>query len=250
MIDFRGSGPIRIGVSACLLGQEVRFDGGHKRNAFLTGALGHFVEFVPVCPEVDIGFGVPRESLRLVRDGRGAVRMIANKSGADLTVAMRAYAERRAAALERADLSGYVLKKDSPSRGMERVRVYGRAGMLLVMGPSGVGKTSLMRAIAGLWNSGSGRIERPPLDQIMFLPQRPYMILRTKRQVPSFSFATLATSCRATSPCDSCAYRDRSPRRRSGRKIPSRSAAPAHMHACRSSAPTRGIGQRYRRCTG
>lgn len=128
-MDVRGSGPIRIGVSACLLGQEVRFDGGHKRNDFLTGTLGDFVEFVAVCPEVDIGLGIPRESLRLVRDDSGAVRMIANKSGADVTDAMSAYAERRAAALERDDLSGYVLKKDSPSCGMERVRIYGRAGM-------------------------------------------------------------------------------------------------------------------------
>ena len=65
-MDVRGSGAIRIGVSACLLGQEVRFDGGHKRSDFLTGTLGGFVEFVAVCPEVDIGLGIPRESLRLV----------------------------------------------------------------------------------------------------------------------------------------------------------------------------------------
>jgi uncharacterized protein YbbK (DUF523 family) len=123
MMDFRGSGPIRIGVSACLLGQEVRFDGGHKRNDFLTGTLGDFVEFVAICPEVDIGLGIPRQSLRLVRDHSGAVRMTANKSGADLTDTMNAYAERRAAALERDDLSGYVLKKGSPSCGMERVRI-------------------------------------------------------------------------------------------------------------------------------
>jgi len=124
-----GSSPIRIGVSACLIGQEVRFDGGHKRDDFLTGTLGKFVGFVPVCPEVELGLGVPRESLRLVRGQGGATRMVANKSGADLTDAMNAYAERRAAALARLDLSGYVLKKDSPSCGMERVRVYGRAGM-------------------------------------------------------------------------------------------------------------------------
>jgi uncharacterized protein YbbK (DUF523 family) len=114
-MDLRGSGAIRIGVSACLLGQEVRFDGGHKRSDFLTGTLGDFVEFVAVCPEVDIGLGIPRESLRLVRGDDGAVRMVANKSGADVTETMNAYAERRTAALEREDLSGYVLKKDSPS---------------------------------------------------------------------------------------------------------------------------------------
>jgi uncharacterized protein YbgA (DUF1722 family)/uncharacterized protein YbbK (DUF523 family) len=162
MVDFRGSGPIRIGVSACLLGQEVRFDGGHKRNAFLTGALGHFVEFVPVCPEVDIGLGVPRESLRLVRDGRGAVRMIANKSGADLTVTMRAYAERRVAALERADLSGYVLKKDSPSCGMERVRVYGRSGTPERDG-RGLFAEALIRRLPNLPIEEEGRLNDPSL---------------------------------------------------------------------------------------
>lgn len=105
-MNLRGSSPIRIGVSSCLLGQEVRFDGGHKRNDFLTGTFGGFVEFVAVCPEVDIGLGIPRESLRLVRDDNGAVQMVANKSGADLTDTMSTFAERRTAALEREDLSG------------------------------------------------------------------------------------------------------------------------------------------------
>src|ERR1700722_14547842 len=115
--------PIRIGISACLLGKEVRFDGGHKRSDFLVDVLGPFVEFVPVCPEVEIGLGVPRETLRLVRDG-GEIRLIGNKSGVDQTVAMRRYADRRTVALANDDLSGYVLKKDSPSCGMERVRLH------------------------------------------------------------------------------------------------------------------------------
>src|ERR1700722_2589117 len=112
--------PIRIGISACLLGKEVRFDGGHKRCDFLVDVFGPFVKFVPVCPEVEIGLGVPRETLRLVRGG-GEIRLL-GKSGADRTDAMSRYAERRAAALSNDDLSGYVLKKDSPSCGMERVR--------------------------------------------------------------------------------------------------------------------------------
>ena len=120
--------PIRIGVSACLLGREVRFDGGHKRSDFLVDIFGPFVEFVPVCPEVEIGLGVPRETLRLVRNG-GAIRLVGNKSGADRTDAMSRYSESRTAALAHEDLSGYVLKKDSPSCGMERVRVYAVNGM-------------------------------------------------------------------------------------------------------------------------
>jgi uncharacterized protein YbgA (DUF1722 family)/uncharacterized protein YbbK (DUF523 family) len=113
---------IRIGVSSCLLGREVRFDGGHKRNDFIVDTLGPFVEFVPVCPEVELGLGTPRETLRLVaRDGR--IRMVM-ANGEDHTDAMHRYSKRRVDALAREDLSGYILKKDSPSCGMERVRVY------------------------------------------------------------------------------------------------------------------------------
>ena len=119
---------IRIGVSACLLGQEVRFDGGHKRSDFLVDVFGPFVQFVPVCPEVEVGLGVPRETLRLVRD-RGEIRLLGNKTGADRTDAMSRYSDRRTAGLASNDLSGYVLKKDSPSCGMERVRVYASSGI-------------------------------------------------------------------------------------------------------------------------
>lgn len=121
---------LRIGVSSCLLGQHVRYDGGHKKDAFLTGLLARHVEFVPVCPEVELGLGTPRETIRLERGGaaRGEVRLVAPKSGADHTDAMRRYAEARVEELARLDLCGYVLKKDSPSCGMERVRVHPRGG--------------------------------------------------------------------------------------------------------------------------
>lgn len=116
-------GTIRIGVSACLLGQEVRFDGGHKHDRFLTDTLGQYVEWVPVCPEVEMGLGTPREAIRLVQR-EGEVRLVGKKTGIDVTEGMRAYSKARLARLEREDLSGYVLKKDSPSCGMERVRLY------------------------------------------------------------------------------------------------------------------------------
>jgi len=117
-------GRIRIGVSACLLGDEVRYDGGHKRDSFLTEILGPLVEWVKVCPEVEVGMGTPRESIRLV-DESGAIRLRTVRTGVDHTASMTAYAVRRAAALEDDDLCGYVLKKDSPSCGMTRVKVYG-----------------------------------------------------------------------------------------------------------------------------
>jgi uncharacterized protein YbbK (DUF523 family)/uncharacterized protein YbgA (DUF1722 family) len=115
--------PIRIGISACLLGEEVRFDGGHKRDAFLTDILGPHVEFVPVCPEVEMGLGTPRETLRLVRQGP-SVRMITTRTSIDHTDAMNRWASKRLDALDHEELSGYVLKKDSPSCGMERVKTY------------------------------------------------------------------------------------------------------------------------------
>ena len=119
--------PIRIGISSCLLGQEVRFDGGHKRDSFLTETFGRFVEWVPVCPEVECGFGTPRPAMRLVRVN-GSVRLLTVKTGVDLTAPLVEYAERRVAELASEDLSGYVLKKDSPSCGMERVKVYDAQG--------------------------------------------------------------------------------------------------------------------------
>lgn len=120
--------PIRIGISACLLGEEVRFDGGHKRDRFLTDVLGPHVEWVPICPEVEIGLGTPRETLRLVRAaGVDGLRMMTTRTGIDHTDAMNRWAAARVAGLasDEPDLCGYVLKKNSPSCGMERVQTYG-----------------------------------------------------------------------------------------------------------------------------
>jgi uncharacterized protein YbgA (DUF1722 family)/uncharacterized protein YbbK (DUF523 family) len=119
--------PPRLGISACLLGRNVRWDGGHKRDAFLTDTLGPFVEWVPVCPEVELGLGTPRETIRLERSGK-AVRLVMNATREDLTARMRSYAEGRVRELEKLDLCGYVLKKDSPSCGVFRVRVHPEKG--------------------------------------------------------------------------------------------------------------------------
>ena len=117
--------PLRLGVSACLIGQPVRFDGQHKRDGFLVDELGPFVTFVPVCPEVEVGMAVPRETLRLVRGRAGTdeTRLV-SRSGEDWTARMTAYARTRVKALLREELSGYVVKKDSPSCGLQRVKRY------------------------------------------------------------------------------------------------------------------------------
>ena len=105
----------------------MRFDGGHKRDTFLTECSHSYVEWVRVCPEVEVGMGVPRETLRLVRVDDDT-RMITTRTGVDHTDSMRAWAEKRTKALAGMELRGYVLKKDSPSCGMERVKVYGDGG--------------------------------------------------------------------------------------------------------------------------
>jgi uncharacterized protein YbbK (DUF523 family)/uncharacterized protein YbgA (DUF1722 family) len=118
---------VRVGISSCLLGEQVRYDGGHKRDAFLTEELGRHVQFVPLCPEVEIGLGVPRPTLRLERHG-DEVRMVVTDSGEDLTERMREWAEGAAERIAAAELDGYVLKRSSPSCGMERVKLYDENG--------------------------------------------------------------------------------------------------------------------------
>lgn len=108
---------VRIGISQCLLGDNVRYDGGHKRDDFLLEALGPHVEWVPVCPEVEIGMGTPREPMRLAGDPR-APRLVTITSGIDHTEAMARFSQRRVRELEALNLSGYVFKADSPSCGI------------------------------------------------------------------------------------------------------------------------------------
>ena len=128
------TGPIRILVSACLLGEKVRYDGGHKRDLFLDETLGPFVEWVRVCPEVDCGLPVPREAMRLVGDPKHPM-LVTNRTGIDHTERMKRWAATRLEELSRLDLCGYICKKDSPSSGMERVKVYG-SGLISSPGES------------------------------------------------------------------------------------------------------------------
>ncbi len=120
--------PIRIGVSSCLLGAEVRYDGGHKRNRFVGDELGAFVEWVPFCPEMEAGLGVPRPAMRLVEEPEG-VRLLEIASKRDHTEALEHAARTRVESLSRLDLSGTILKKDSPSCGMTRVKIYSEEAM-------------------------------------------------------------------------------------------------------------------------
>jgi uncharacterized protein YbbK (DUF523 family)/uncharacterized protein YbgA (DUF1722 family) len=136
--------PIRVGVSSCLLGQKVRYDGGHKRHDFVADILGARVVFVPVCPEVELGLGTPRQTLRLIRRDDDVRLIMAN--GHDYTTAMRAFAKKRVEQLKDDDLSGYVLKKDSPSCGLTRVKVYEETGI-----PSKTGRGVYADALLARW---------------------------------------------------------------------------------------------------
>lgn len=157
-----GKREIRVGVSSCLLGEAVRYDGGHKKDAFVTGALARFVTLVPVCPEVELGMGTPREPVRLVRIG-GGVRMIGHLSGIDHTEAMRRWAERRVRRLEAESLSGFVLKKSSPSCGMERVEVHTRGAA--ARNGRGLFARALMERMPLLPVEEEGRLRDPRLRE-------------------------------------------------------------------------------------
>lgn len=162
-LELNPASRIRIGISACLLGEQVRFDGGHKRDAFLTDVLGPQVAWVPVCPEVEVGMGTPRETLRLERTGRG-LRMITTRTGIDHTEAMQRWSAQRLAALAHEDLCGYVLKKDSPSCGMERVKVYSASGMPERTG-RGLFAAALLERFPSLPVEEEGRLSDPRLRE-------------------------------------------------------------------------------------
>ena len=154
---------IRVGISSCLLGAAVRYDGGHKRDAYITGTLARFFEFVPVCPEVAIGLGTPRPPIRLVRvEGEIRVRGRADPS-LDVTGALRAFAHSTAARLGDG-ISGYIFKRASPSCGMERVKVHGENGMPAGRG-AGAYADALMSAMPLLPCEEEGRLGDPDLRE-------------------------------------------------------------------------------------
>ena len=173
----RHSDPIRIGISACLLGDEVRFDGGHKRDRFLTDVLGRFVEFVRVCPEVEAGFGTPREAMRLRRSD-GQIRLVTVKTDRDVTAPMERLIRRRVPALDEENLSGYVLKKNSPSCGLERVKVYDRAEAPSASG-RGMFADALVSRFPLLPVEEEGRLSNPELRENFIERVFAYHRLRT-----------------------------------------------------------------------
>jgi uncharacterized protein YbgA (DUF1722 family)/uncharacterized protein YbbK (DUF523 family) len=154
---------IRLGVSTCLLGEEVRYDGGHKLDRYLVNTLGRFFEWVPVCPEVEMGLPTPRESMRLIGDPE-APRLIAPKSGTDYTEQMQAWAHQRVEQLAQTKLHGFIFKKDSPSSGLFRVKVYNEHGMAQRNG-TGMFPRAVMNRFPLLPLEEEGRLNDMPLRE-------------------------------------------------------------------------------------
>jgi len=154
---------IRIGISSCLLGKKVRYDGGHKHDRYLTDTLGQYFEWTPVCPEIEIGMSVPRETIRLFGDPE-APKLIGHKSNKDYSSTMNAWADKRMEALAKLELCGYILKKDSPSCGMTRVRVYAESGMPSRNG-IGIYARKLLQRFPLLPVEEEGRLNDPQLRE-------------------------------------------------------------------------------------
>jgi len=154
---------IKLGISTCLLGEKVRFDGGHKWDRFLTDTLGQYVEYVPVCPEFECGFGIPRESFRLVGDPKNP-RLVTSRTKQDHTERMVQWAEKRVGDLEGENLCGYIFKGGSPSSGMERVKVYDQNGVPAKIGV-GIFARVFMEHFPLLPVEEEGRLNDPKLRE-------------------------------------------------------------------------------------
>jgi uncharacterized protein YbgA (DUF1722 family)/uncharacterized protein YbbK (DUF523 family) len=154
---------IKLGISTCLLGENVRYDGGHKLDRFLTDTLGQYVEYVPVCPEVECGLPIPRESMHLEGD-LDSPRLVTSRTKQDMTERMVCWAGKRVVELEMEGLCGFIFKSDSPSSGMERVRVYNEKGMPVKKGV-GMFARIFMRHFPLLPVEDEGRLHDPKLRE-------------------------------------------------------------------------------------
>jgi len=154
---------IKLGISTCLLGEKVRYDGGHKLDSFLKDTLGQWVEYVPVCPEVECGLPIPREAMRLEGDPDDP-RLVTSKTGIDYTEKMKAWAAGRLRELEKESLCGYIFKSKSPSSGMGRIKVYGGKGVPVKKGV-GIWARMFMDHFPLLPVEDDGRLHDPALRE-------------------------------------------------------------------------------------
>jgi uncharacterized protein YbgA (DUF1722 family)/uncharacterized protein YbbK (DUF523 family) len=154
---------ITLGISSCLLGNNVRYDGGHKLDHFLVDTLGQYVDWVPVCPEAACGLGIPREAMRLVGDPEDP-RLITIRTGKDHTPKMKRWAKERIGELEQEGLCGFVFKARSPSSGMRGVKIYNEAGIPYATG-SGIFAHAFMKRFPLLPVEDEGRMHDPGIRE-------------------------------------------------------------------------------------
>ena len=174
---------ITLGISTCLLGENVRYDGGHKLDRFIRDTLGRYVEFVPVCPEVECGMSIPREALRLVGDPESP-RLVTQKTDQDFTEQMQSWGQKRLQGLAGKELCGYIFKSRSPSSGMERIKVYQENGMPVNKGV-GIWARMFMDRFPDLPVEDDGRLHDPVLRENfitrIFVFQRWRELVRTHK---------------------------------------------------------------------
>ncbi len=156
---------MRMGISACLLGQKVRFDGQHKHDRYLTSTLGQYFEYVPVCPEVECGLPVPREAMHLEGDPAHP-RLVTVRTHQDLTEQMLSWARGRVEELAQEQLCGFIFKSDSPSSGMERVKVYGAPGSSPSRNGIGMFARTFMERFPLIPTEEEGRLHDPKLREM------------------------------------------------------------------------------------
>lgn len=152
-----------MGISSCLLGNRVRFDGGHKHDKYLTDTLGKYFEYVPVCPEVEYGLPVPREALRLIGKPEEP-RLVTVKTGIDHTDGMKRWAHKKLDELENEDLCGFIFKSKSPSSGLTSVKVYSENGVSIKKG-IGIFANALIKRFPLLPVEDDGRLNNPEIRE-------------------------------------------------------------------------------------
>ncbi len=155
--------PIKIGISSCLLGNKVRYDGGHSHDRYLTQTLGLFAEYIPVCPEVECGMPIPREAVRLVGDPENP-RLMTQKTGVDKTEQMKTWIDGRLKELAGEDLCGFIFRSKSPSSGLYRIRVYGNDGKINKNG-TGLFAKAFTKAFPRIPVEEAGRLHDPKLRE-------------------------------------------------------------------------------------
>ena len=154
---------ILVGASSCLLGNSVRYDGGHKHDRYLTDILANYFQFIAVCPEVECGLPVPRETMRLIGDPEKP-RLVTTRSGIDHTDRMLSFCKQKVSQLESEDLCAFIFKKDSPSSGLHKVKVYGESGQAQKKG-RGLFAATLVDRFPLLPVEEEGRLKDPVLRE-------------------------------------------------------------------------------------